>query len=304
VRTWLSNANGDPHWKIDTEEADVRVLVLVHRMAAKRLGFSNVHAALNEGANNSLEGGWLDGSTWVVRPFLTCLLPLAAAAQAGAQFDVISLLRVHCPLLQLNNLPGKKVSALLATLKLDVEKLVVLLTTPSVASIQEILNFVRERQLMTLDDRFLSFLDVDVAGGDDDDVAVTAFLACPAIELWSYQTYINDLSPYATQQGIKGAEFERVLVILDDEEGTHSHFSYGKYFGIQALSDTDNKNIVAGKDSALDRTRRLFYVCCSRARRDLAVVLFVPDVEAALPTIIARGLFPTENIYTADALEG
>ncbi len=30
----------------------------------------------------------------------------------------------------------------------------------------------------------------------------------------------------------------------------------------------------------LDRTRRLFYVCCSRAVKDLAVVLFAADVAS------------------------
>lgn len=45
-------------------------------------------------------------------------------------------------------------------------------------------------------------------------------------------------------------------------------------------------------ESVLDRTRRLFYVCCSRALKDLAVVLFVPDVAAARAAVTAAQLFP------------
>ena len=109
--------------------------------------------------------------------------------------------------------------------------------------------------------------------------------------------YIEDQSPFATQQGIKGAEFDRVLVILDDEEAGYNLFSYGKYFGITALSEKDNQNIAAGSDSVLDRTRRLFYVCCSRAVQDLAVILFVRDVGATRTALERRAYFRAEDIY-------
>ena len=64
--------------------------------------------------------------------------------------------------------------------------------------------------------------------------AMEAFLTCPAVQFWGYRTYVNEESPFSTQQGIKGAEFKRVLVVLDDDEGTHVQFSYDKYLGIKA----------------------------------------------------------------------
>jgi DNA helicase-2/ATP-dependent DNA helicase PcrA len=86
------------------------------------------------------------------------------------------------------------------------------------------------------------------------------------------------------------------LVVLDDEEGNFSQFSYGKYFGFVPLSERDRENIDAGRESVLDRTLRLFYVCCSRAVKDLAVVLFVPDVDAAREAVIAKGIFPVAAV--------
>ena len=71
------------------------------------------------------------------------------------------------------------------------------------------------------------------------------------------------------------------MVVLDDEESRYNLFSYGKYFGIVPLSEGDQENIAQAVDSMLDRTRRLFYVCCSRAVKDLAVVFFVPNVQVA-----------------------
>ena len=58
--------------------------------------------------------------------------------------------------------------------------------------------------------------------------SMKAFLECPAKQLLSYYDYISEHSPFRTQQGIKGAEFERVLVLLDDDDGRHAQFSYEK----------------------------------------------------------------------------
>lgn len=83
--------------------------------------------------------------------------------------------------------------------------------------------------------------------------------------MWGYRRYINEQSPFETHEGVKGAEFGRVLTILDDEEGRHNQFNYGESFGITRLSDTDEQNIRDGKETTVMRTLRLLYVCCSRA---------------------------------------
>jgi DNA helicase-2/ATP-dependent DNA helicase PcrA len=143
--------------------------------------------------------------------------------------------------------------------------------------------------------------DEGAAPDEPEYAAMTALLITPVKQMWGYQRYINDESPFATQQGIKGAQFQRVLVILDDEESEYRLFSYGKYWGIEALSDTDRENIAANEDSVLGRTRRLFYVCCSRAVRDLAVVFFVPNVVAAHAAVLAKGIFAAEDVLTLTA---
>jgi len=148
---------------------------------------------------------------------------------------------------------------------------------------------------------------VEEAGHDDeredDDsekeiASMGAFFACPATQLLPYQTYISERSPFWTQQGIKGAEFERVLVVLDDAESTHFQFSYEKYLGLKDLSDTDRAHIEAGEETTIDRTRRLFYVSCTRALKDLAVVLFTADPGHAEEHVRRLGLFEPDSIHT------
>lgn len=308
VRGWLATENDDPLWQRDENDADVRMLVLVHRMAATRLGFPNIYAALNDGAPASLKDGLLDGTAWVLRPFISYILPLILASRSGSEFDVISALRANSPLLSKDRVAVGSPAGLLARLSASVRRLTELFEAGSLSTIRDVVVFVTEQELAMLDDRFIQYLSGQAIENDGDEEdsersSVTAFLACRAVELWGYRTYIEGQSPFATQQGVKGAEFQRVLVVLDDEESDYNLFSYGKYLDITPLSDRDRENLDRNVDSVLGRTRRLFYTCCSRAVQDLAVVVFVPDVCAAKAAIRARGLFPSEDIHDVASLD-
>lgn len=92
-----------------------------------------------------------------------------------------------------------------------------------------------------------------------------------------------------------------VKSVLDDEEGRHNQFSHGKFFGITSPSDADEVNRREGKETTYDRTRRLLYVCCSRAGKDLAVVYFANDPAAAHSAIASLGLFPAEDVHNLAA---
>jgi DNA helicase II / ATP-dependent DNA helicase PcrA len=141
-------------------------------------------------------------------------------------------------------------------------------------------------------------LDVPEDQASDDDAAIAAFFACPAKQMWNYENYVLRQSPFDTHQGVKGAEFDRVLVVLDDEEAKYGLFSYGKLLGVTPLSATDQENIDEGKESVLDRTTRLFYVCCSRAVGDLAVVLYVAEGDVAKAVDGAGQFFDKASIRT------
>lgn len=303
IRQWLSRTTNDPLWVSDTVDADVRLLVLVHRMAAARLGFPNLYAALHDKAPDSLKSGLEDGSAWPLRTLLKTVVPIVLAARAGDQFSVMAYLKAECLLLQPERIRDQGAPAILQRLQNSVSALVDMLAEQSNATIKEILTHVRENEMLLLDERFNPFFEPEpVDDGSGGFKNLVAFLSCQATELWGYRKYIEEESPFATQQGVKGAQFERVLVILDEEEGSHSHFSYGKYFEFVPLSEKDEENIEAGIDSVLDRTRRLFYVCCSRAVKDLAVVIFTPEVDQARAAIERGGIFPPRGILGLEEL--
>lgn len=312
VRNWVADQNGDSAWR-NNKDNSVKVLVIVHRMAATRLGFGDIYAALNDNAPDAFKNGFLDASTWPLRPFISFGLPLSDAIQNGREFEVMTILRQHSELLKKEELSGKNVPELLRRLRGASQHLATMMQAEQGRTVREVLVYLRDSGLVTLDPRILAYVAQQLPPADEDAEpdeeeagkevrAMESFLVCPAAQLWGYRRYLKDESPFSTQQGIKGAEFSRVLVVLDDEEGTHTQFSYDKYLRIKPPSDRDLKNIQEGKETVIDRTRRLFYVCCTRAVTDLVVVLFSSDPSLAEHRVREADIFPTASIFNFDAL--
>tara|TARA_R110002049_G_scaffold45948_1_gene133657 strand:- start:33933 stop:35813 length:1881 start_codon:yes stop_codon:yes gene_type:complete len=304
ARNWLAERDGDNNWLVDENEEVLRLLVLVHRVSAIRLGFPNLYSALNDKSTESLSSGVVDGTAWVLRPFLKFILPLLLAHRENRHFEIMRLLRKYCPKLQTDALTGLNTSDVLNELQEDISALDEMLGVAARSHIGDVMKLLRDRQIYTLDERYHQLVDdftvaKPVADPAPENAALR-FMQCKANELWGYRRYIEKLSPFATQQGIKGAEFDKVLVVVDDKERQLPGYSYGKYFGVTPLSETDEKNIDLGKDSVIDRTRRLFYVCCSRARSDLAVAMFTDNPEDMQRAIVDRGLFEPQSIHLLD----
>lgn len=103
--------------------------------------------------------------------------------------------------------------------------------------------------------------------------------------LFNYQEGYNALS---TQHKIKGLEYDNVLLILDNGRWNSYNFNY--------LLDpaVDQKKYA----SVLDRTKKLFYVCCTRAMENLAVYYHDPA-----PGVLAgaRTYFGESNCIDLDA---
>src|SRR5690606_38169749 len=112
--------------------------------------------------------------------------------------------------------------------------------------------------------------------------------------------YMSDRAKFGTHQGVKGLEFPRVMVILDDEEARGFLFSYEKLFGAKELTATDIKNAQEGKDTTLERTKRLFYVTCSRAEKSLAIVAYTANPDAVRGQVLSQGWFSEDEIINVN----
>jgi len=92
---------------------------------------------------------------------------------------------------------------------------------------------------------------------------------------------VKDTSPYSTNHGTKGAEFENVICFINDADW--NHYSIDDYLSEQDISSTK-----------YTRTRNLFYVICSRAKLNLAIVVMSKLSMKSLEK--AKSFFGEENV--------
>ena len=290
---WLAENSQVGAWGSRTGANEVKVLVIAHRMAARRLGFEGLYGVFHDSTHFS--DAFDEGRAWPISPFSTMLLPLSRAFFEDRS-QLVPILRRSSPLLCDDNLSKSNVLDRLRTLSLGAEEVARIISSGGSGSVEKALLAAQRAQLVDLDQRLLAALgeaNVDMCKEMEQPEVLEVlrgYFACDVREVEAYLRYIDRESPYSTHQGVKGAEYPSVLVVLDDEEGRHNQFSYDKLLGIKPLSQRDHENISAGKDTAIARTRRLLYVCASRATEALAVVMYARDVDAALQALKSSGI--------------
>jgi DNA helicase II / ATP-dependent DNA helicase PcrA len=187
----------------------------------------------------------------------------------------------------------------------------------------EVLNYVASSQLFVVPDSLAVFIEQnsdavtaaavkknaepinedaeeEKAEGDEELEAWRAFLQTPFDQIEPYAAYVSGTSPFGTHQGVKGLEFPRVMVIVSDEEARGFLFSYDKLFGAKGKSKTDLENERGGNETSIDRTRRLFYVICSRAMESLAIIAYSENPSAVQTRVIERQWFSAEEVEMLD----
>ncbi|EON4589047.1 3'-5' exonuclease [Escherichia coli] len=89
--------------------------------------------------------------------------------------------------------------------------------------------------------------------------------------------YLDGHSPFETKHGVKGAEFENVLVVVGRGWNQYNFAEMLELAGAQVIS--------AAKEDTYERNRNLFYVACSRPKKRLAILFtqsLSPDALATL----------------------
>lgn len=95
--------------------------------------------------------------------------------------------------------------------------------------------------------------------------------------------YLEGFLPFSTQHKTKGSEFSNVLVMLDNGKWNQYNFTY--------LFERN------GTDSVKQRTEKIFYVCCTRAKEKLAV-FFPNPTQKTIET--ALEWFGEDNVVNLD----
>ena len=305
IRQKMKEYTNDDKWFGD--HSDVMTLTLEHHMAATRMGFSTFFVPLYK--IDRLKTGLLDGTSTSVNLFSRIILSLYNAHIKKNKFELANIIKQHSGLLNKHTLikESDKIEVL-RSVNNKVNDLLSLWDDENQPTLLEILKKINETNLFKIPSTLKLALSGAGVGSekneqeeetDEDDEVLIAWeeaLKANFSEIIKYSSYINEESKFGTHQGVKGLEFDRVMVIIDDDESRGFMFSYDKLFGIKPLTSNDKKNIEEGKETGIDRTMRLFYVACSRAKESLALVSYTDFPEELKKNVIDYGWFTEDEV--------
>ena len=297
ICAYMAELTGDLNW---SQPRAVKTLTLEHRMAASRLGFLEAFSALYDYDN--WRTSFLDGSLPVLRFFSELVLPLMKARVAKDRFAVARIMKANSPLLSASALKkSKDTRKLLAEVDGLLIQLERLWDDHGDPLLLHLLQFIAKCNLLELPEALVvhGSGEIDAAASatsatnesedrqSERDLAIQAFLKAPFSQVEPMAEYLAGKAHFDTHQGVKGLEFDRVMVIMDDSEARGFLFKYEDLFGGKSAGD-----------KTVEATKRLFYVTASRAKESLALVAYASVPERIREFVLDQGWFDPDEIVT------
>lgn len=287
----MSDHTADEKWF--GKDADVKILTLEHMMAARRLGFDQFFGPLSRVTKYQMT--FLQGTVYELEFFTKEILPIADSIKEDGR-GALEVLKAYSPLLSKQN--TEKPYELYLRCREEAGKVANMVNKNH--TIREVVKSIWNSQLLTVPEvirQASTLVAADITKEMEEDLqAWVMVMDLPINMVRGYDDYVNQRTRFDTHQGVKGLEFDRVMVIIDDSEARGFMFSYDKLFGVKELTETDIRHIEAGKESSVDRTQRLFYVTCTRAKESLAIVMYTSDSEKVKNQAINKGWFSEQEI--------
>jgi DNA helicase-2/ATP-dependent DNA helicase PcrA len=306
----------DNNWNKNDVDKDVMTLILEHHMAARRMGFTEFFEPLykEEKLKTSLLEGTLSGTNF----FTKIILPLIEAKLKNDDFTITRIVKNESLFLKKEELlKNSDQTANIKDAKGALLNLFALWDNNNDPLLIDILQNVYKSNLFPIPNNLITIasrtideqkiatrIEIDTEKDEEENLSDSVIdawdlaLSSPFSQIKQYDIYLSEESKFGTHQGVKGLEFPRVMVILDDEESRGNSFSYDKLFGTKSLSKSDNDSLKIGKETGIDKTRRLFYVACSRAKESLAIVAYTDFPEIVKKNAIDYGWFNENEIIT------
>jgi DNA helicase-2/ATP-dependent DNA helicase PcrA len=158
--------------------------------------------------------------------------------------------------------------------KKEIKEIIETIKGMSDYTIEDVIDFADEKGICKKDNAFEEFVKNNQY----------LFNQVKSIKFQEFQNlfyYLEGYTPFSTQHKTKGTEVDNVLVILDNGKWNDYNFEYLFTNRID-------------KQSVLERTQKIFYVCCTRAKENL-IVYFDSPIDAVINQ--AKQWFGEENVY-------
>lgn len=287
----MSDHTADKKWF--GKDTDVKILTLEHMMAARRLGIDLFFGPLSR--VTKYQTTFLQGTVSELEFFTKEVLPIADSIKEDGRV-ALEVLKAYSPLLGKQN--TKKPYELYLRCRNAAGKVANMVNENH--TIRDVVKSIQESQLLTVPEvvrQASTLVAADITEEIEEDLqAWIMVMDLPINMIRGYDDYVNQRTRFDTHQGVKGLEFDRVMVVIDDSEARGFMFSYDKLFGVKELTETDIRHIDAGEESSVDRTQRLFYVTCTRAKESLAIVMYTCDTEKVKSQVISKEWFSEKEI--------
>jgi len=225
---------------LDDSNSTLKILHLTHKLIARENGYEELYTLVN-GAGKSDALTKKDEERC---PFIKFLYQIEEIITLYQNNQIQELLRKIS--FEIDSFKDKNI------LKSVLDELILLRETKKN---EDIYNFVIEKNLLQKSEKIKNF---DLEDEKNKDYFDSLF-RIEYKQIRKANTVAEEQTPFSTQHGTKGSEFENVLVVIDDT--AWRNYSYDKYF-------SDDMS----KETIYDRSRNLFYVVCSRAENNLVVL--------------------------------
>lgn len=285
---WVGTRQGGNHWKGDlpTEDAHkyleglrqrlsdegwdfapnkTKILMLTHKVLAAEQNYAQIVSAFRY--NDS----FIKKEDPHIEFLVDTVEPACAAFQDGRYGEMFATIgtRSDC----IRSIEDKQAWS---------RDLSLLLELRETGTIGEVLDLLKETHRPRLPDT-VQRTETELASSSPEDLEESLTLSqisklheIPYQELMSLALFVNDHTPFSTKHGVKGAEFENVLVVLGR--------GWNQYNWNQFLEWFPNR-FPANKAASYERNRNLFYVVCSRPKKRLALLFTQELSETALATL-------------------
>ena len=246
-----------------------KTLMLTHRLLAKEQKYENLFAVLGDHLKGADDDHFLF--------FMNKVEPVYDALATNSPKNLFEALGVE----------RKPIES--KEKKQQWKLLQALLETARQGRIIDVLNAVESSGLIGIPDKVSYWLSVYRANDK-----ITLFHKNPIEKLYEipYAEVLNAIefqkpeAEFSTDHGVKGEEYESVLFVMGRG---WSNYKFDEYL-------TQNPQMLSGKElDAYIRNRNLFYVCCSRPMKNLAIFVTFPVTDKF--RIYLERIFGAEKIF-------
>ena len=275
---------------------DVIRLFLARQMIARRLGFARLNSLFTGPyASATAQEAYESGEHFLLKPLVNAVWPLIEANRKGDQRQVIDLLRTIGPAFDVR---GKnRDRSLKEMVELSRQVVAELDDIWANGKLKDVYEYCREKELVRLSERLTEHLardprdeeyDEDAHGSEKGDWLCDKYFGMGTAELETYCGFILENTAFSTQHGVKGEEYSDVLVVFDDIEAAWNNYSFSKLLTPKTSGEpTEGQSL---------RSKRLAYVCFSRAEENLRILLYTNNPTTAKEELLQQGLFAESDI--------